>query len=667
MEKLFQYALPGVPFGCTFAIVAVGLVLTYQATGVFNFAFPAQAYAAALLFTVMIQTYGLPEWLSFILAVVIFGPGLGLLFDRFLFSKIPNTNTTAKLVTGISLLVGLPSLMVVIFPQNYENTPSIIWSINTVYFTWFGVPINGAQISAVVLTVIMLVILVFLMRFTSLGLQMRGAVESRRLVQLDGVNAGGVVAVAWAISGLFAALAGVLYAPVAVQISGQAYITLFVFALAAAACGVFRSMPVAAISAVLIGMAWLLAEGYVQTTSFLYQYLVPSFPFLVLVAALLFVPGLRSLDVAKDPLASVDPPLPPVTAATRLPTMDRIIRPLWYVLLAAFIASMLSWIPKSWEVVFNQGLAFSTIFLSITLITGMGGQLSLAQASLAGVGAFTAAQLANHLGLNFLLGGLVGCAAAATVAVVLGVLSLRLRGLGLALMTLGAALLFDTAIFSVTSISGGEGGIGLSSSQVGFGLLDANGHAFFVLSFLVLAAVVGVILLIRRGTTGRLLGAMRGSETGAAGIGINLTRERLLIFALSGAVAGLGGTLLSITEYGPNAQQFNYQLGLAFIVIVVTTGVTTVEGAIQGGFGFVVTQKLLTFAPSRFAGLTFVLFAFGAFTYAKHPEGILEFQKRKGTQRFERFFSGDKAADLAGSGNAVDSEALPLEPGTTGG
>jgi len=80
------------------------------------------------------------------------------------------------------------------------------------------------------------------------------------------------------------------------------------------------------------------------------------------------------------------------------------------VLFAAFCLSMLTWIPQTWESVFNAGLAFSTIFLSITLITGMGGQLSLCQAMLAGVGAFTAAQLANHLGLNLLLGGLVGAA-----------------------------------------------------------------------------------------------------------------------------------------------------------------------------------------------------------------------------------------------------------------
>ena len=93
--------------------------------------------------------------------------------------------------------------------------------------------------------------------------------------------------------------------------------------------------------------------------------------------------------------------------------MGRIIRVLWYVLLGAFIVSMLTWMPRDWESVFNQGLAFSTLFLSITLITGMGGQLSLAQARLAGVGAFTAAQLANHLGLPCWSGaGRCGVAAA---------------------------------------------------------------------------------------------------------------------------------------------------------------------------------------------------------------------------------------------------------------
>ncbi len=653
MTQFLGFAIPGVPYGCTYAIVAVALVLTYQATGVFNFAFAAQAFVSALVFTALIQSAHMSEWLAFVLAVVVLSPALGLAFDRFLFSKIPNANSMAKLVTAISLLVGVPALMLVILPNNYYNTPSIVFNIDTVYFTWLGQPINGSQLSAVVFTAVVLVAMVGLMRFTPLGLQMRGAVESRRLVQLDGVNAGGVVAVAWMVSSLLAGLAGVLLAPIFAQVQAENYITLMVAAIAAAACAAFKSMPRAAIAAVLIGVVTFILQGYLPTTSFLFTAVVPAFPFLVLVLALLFVPGMGNLDAARDPMATVDPPLPPITAATRAPTMDRIIKVLWYVLLVAFVVSCLTWLPRTYENLANAGLAFSVIFLSITLITGMGGQLSLAQASLAGVGAFTAAQLANHLGLPLILGALVGAGLAAVVAVLLALLSLRLRGLGLALMTLGAALVFDTIVNEEQSIGGGRGGVSPTSTNTSWGapfnFLNPNGHAFFVLAFVVLVVVTVAILMVRRGTVGAYLGAMRGSETGAAGLGINLTWQRIMIFALAGLVAGLGGTLLALQQGVADPNQFNYQLGLAFVVIVVTTGVTTVEGAIQGAFSFVIIQYILSTYFERLAGLTFVLFAFGAFTYAKHPEGILEFQKRRWTQRFEGLFNKDPAIGAAGA------------------
>src|SRR5271165_2777265 len=115
MENFLGFALPGIPFGCTYAIVAVGIVLTYQATGVFNFAYGAQAYLSAYVFTRLVQSAHLDVVLAFVLSVVLLGPAIGLIFDRFLFRKIAPTNTTAKLVTGISLFVGIPALLPVLF------------------------------------------------------------------------------------------------------------------------------------------------------------------------------------------------------------------------------------------------------------------------------------------------------------------------------------------------------------------------------------------------------------------------------------------------------------------------------------------------------------------------------------------------------------------------
>ncbi len=638
MGHFLGFAIPGIPYGCTYAMVAVGLVLTYQATGVFNFAFGAQAYVSAFIFTLLVQNENLPIWLAFVISVLLLAPALGLAFDRYLFRRIPNTNTTAKLVTGITLFVGIPALLPVIFgSRNQYNPPSILFNPDTVYFRIAGTPFNGIYLTAVVATAVVLLALVGLMRFTNLGLQMRGAVESRRLVELDGVNAGRVVASAWAISSLMAGLAGVLLAPATGQLQAEDYATLMVAAFAAAAWAVLRSMPIAALVGIVVGIADTVLQGYLPASSIWSSAVLSSLPFVVLMAALLIVPGLRSLGDAKDPLSSVDPPTPPTTASLRAPQMDRIIRVLWYVLLAAFIVSMLTWMPKTWENVFNSGLAFATIFLSITLITGMGGQLSLCQATLAGVGAFTAAQLASHFGFSLLVGGLIGAAAAAVVAIVLAVASLRLRGLGLALMTIAAALFFDSAVFPQVSTSNGAP-LAVQTKWVALGILNPDGHAYFVMAMAVLVLCVIGVLLVRQGTTGRYLSAMRGSETAAAGLGINLTWQRILIFGLSGVVAGIGGTLLTIQQQSVSAQGFNYEFSLAFVVIVVTTGVSTVEGAINAGIGFVVIQQLLTYLPARFGGdsLVFVLFAFGALTYAQHPEGILEFQKRRWTLRMER-------------------------------
>jgi branched-subunit amino acid ABC-type transport system permease component len=640
VEQFLGFAIPGVPYGCTYALFAIGLVLTYQATGVFNFGFGAQAFASAFLYVYLAQVRGFPVWASFLISVVVVAPLLGLVLNRCIFGRISTTNTTAKIVMGIALLVGIPTLLPVIFGnQNLYNAPTLIFHQSTTYFTLAGYPVNGQDLSVVVITAVIVSAVIVLMRFTSLGLQMRGAVESRRLVQLAGVNAHRVVSVAWAVSSFLAGLAGVLLAPYFPQVQAQSYVTLMVAAIAVAACASLRSLPLAAIFGVLLGVVSLLLQGYLPTQSIFYSSVLPSLPFIVLVLALLFNPGLKTLDDNKDPLSSVDPPPPPQAALIRVPQLQRITQILWYSLLALFIISMLTWMPRNWENVFNSGLAFATIFLSITLITGMGGQLSLAQGTLAGVGAFTAAQLANHLGLNMVLGMLIGGAVAAFVAAILALLSLRLKGLGLALMTLAAALFFDSSVFPDNSVGGGEGGLNLQQSWITpFKFFEPSGHQFFVLAIIVLSVCVISVIMVRKGTVGRFLAAMKGSETGAASVGINITWQRLMIFAMSGLVAGIGGTLLILNTQNANPNQFNYQLSMVFVVIVVTTGLGSVEGAIQGGIAFVVIQQLLTYAPARFQGLGFLLFAAGALTYASHPEGVLEFIKRRQTLALQTTF-----------------------------
>jgi branched-chain amino acid transport system permease protein len=651
MEQFLGFAFPGIPYGCTYALVAVCLVLTYQATGVFNFAFGAQAFASAFIFTYLTEYRNWSGFEAFLLTVVVMGPVVGWAFDRLLFRHIPNSNSTAKMVCSLALLVGIPDLLPVLFgPQNLDATATILpfFNPNVVYFMIAGTPINGIYLSTISVTVVVLIALTILLRYTALGLQMRAAVESRRLVQLDGVNGIGVVSVAWIVSSFMAALAGVLFAPVFGAFTPENYITLTVTAIAAAAWAMLRSLPIAAGVAVLIGVLTTLLQGYVSPQSLFYAAIIPSLPFLFLVGALLLLPKLRELDANRDPMASIDPPPPPMAATARAPSMDRIIRVLWWVVFAGFFVSMLTWIPDAWTGVFNSGLAYAIVLLSITMITGMAGQLSLCQATLAGVGAFTAAQVANHLGINMLIGGLIGAALAAAVAVVLALLSLRLRGLGLALMTLAFALFIDATFFNETYITGGPQGLVVQSKWLGTtAFFNFNGHSMFLLTLGVLIVASIVVLLVRKGTVGRNLAALRGSETATAGLGVNPTWQRIMVFALSGAIAGIGGMIFSMQQQVVNPTDWNADISLVLVVLVVTTSVTTVEGAIQAGVSFFVIEHILqVYLPARFASLTVVLFAFGALQYAKHPEGVLEYQKRKGTQRFERlFFTREAAAE----------------------
>ncbi len=649
MEQFLGFALPGVPYGCTYALVAVCLVLTYQATGVFNFAFGAQAFASAFIFTYLTQYHNWTGWEAFLLTVVVMGPAVGWAFDRLLFRHIPNTNSTAKLVCSLALLVGIPALLPVLFgPQNLDATTTILpfFNPNVVYFTIAGTPVNGIYLAIISVTVVVLILLTILLRYTSLGLQMRGAVESRRLVQLDGVNANGVVAVAWIISSFMASLAGVILAPQLGNFNSDEFVTLTVTAIAGAAWALLRSLPIAAGVAVLLGVLTTALDGYIPPDSFWNAAVVPSMPFFAIAAALLILPGMRNLDASRDPLATIDPPPEPIAASTRAPSMDRIIRTLWWVLLAGFCISMLTWIPVTWETVFNNGLTLSIILLSVTLITGMAGQLSLCQATFAGIGAFTAAVLSVHLGFNFLVGGLIGAGIAAIVAVLLALLSLRLRGLGLALMTLAAALLFDNTAFNDIWVTGGTQGTSLKTQWLGTSaFFNFDGHATFLLAMAVLVVAVIVVILVRKGTVGRNLAAMRGSETATAGLGVNPAWQRIVVFALSGAIAGVGGVLYSVQQQHVSPVDWNTTFSLVFVVLVVTTSVNTVEGAIQAGIGYYVIQQIFTYLPTRIGGpsLTIVLFAFGALTYAQHPEGVLEYQKRRSTLRFERLFFAREA------------------------
>ncbi|MCL4313862.1 MAG: ABC transporter permease [Actinobacteria bacterium] len=656
MPQIVVYGLPGIPLGCIFALIAVGLVLAYTTSGVFNLAFGAEAYAAALLFYVAVHA-GWPKWAAFVVSVVLFGPALGLAMDRYLFRHIRTASTLAKLIASLGLLIAIPRLTEVIFGNAVRMAPpSLILNPNHIYFHLGSYAVSGIEISTVGVTTAALIVLIGLFGFTQLGLRMRAVVESPRMVQLTGINADRVSMVAWVISGAFASLAGVLLAPLYAQLLDYNFTGLLVSGIAAAAIGGFTSLPLAFAGGIGLGVIQEILGGYLPSGSILSSGLQDAFPFLVLVVMLVALPSLKREHETNDPLASCDPPPPPLASTLRNQSFDRWTRYASWTILFIFVLSVVTWIPGNWVFTLSQGMVFSIIFLSITLLTGMSGQLSLAQATFAGVGAFAAGQLADHFGLSVIAGMFVGGLLAAAVGIIVAIPTLRMGTLALALGTFALALLVGSVVFPYSWAGNGNSGISVPRPLIG-PVSFQDDRAFFLLSLVILVLCSLVIIMIRRGMVGRSLLALRSSEVAASTIGIDVRRLKIMVFALSSGIAGIGGALFASLQQSVSPADFSYDLSLLFVVVVVTAGVRTVEGAIEAGIGYYLLLQIMDFLPARYSGgvILPILFGLGALSYARHPEGLVEFQKRVWTERLLRL--RDR---LGGTPSTPDSD-LPDE------
>jgi ABC-type branched-subunit amino acid transport system permease subunit len=396
----------------------------------------------------------------------------------------------------------------------------------------------------------------------------------------------------------------------------------------------------------------------------------------VLFLVLILSPRLRNRRELTDPLSSVDPPPPAPAALQRsreLTIGTRVVGVLfglgvgYYV----FFHGNASVVGQSIQIVI-----YSVIFCSIVVITGIAGEVSFAQATFAGIGGFASAQLSSSAGMSVIFTIIIGGVIAAVLGAMLAIPALRLGGIFLTLATYAFALFFDNVIVSLSWVSGGLFPVVAPRPQMGS--IDFASDKSFLALCLVVLVIIGVIVIqVRNGTTGRYLSAVRGSEVAAASVGISPTRARITAFALSAGIAGIGGALLASYEGHANKIDYSASLGLFWVVIVVTLGPRTVEGAIQAALGFVlfparVLPDWLPWIINHFQpfyhvdslpnAVQFIFFGFGALTYARHPEGILEANKTKSLawvqRRIDRFKSGgrttpeDTTPEVATAGTA---------------
>ena len=662
--------LQGTPPGAVYALVALGFVLTYKTSGVFNLAFGAQAYVSAAMYF-----HARTEWdwailPALVLSVFLLAPVLGLVLERYIFRHLRTGSSVSKLVVTIGLTLALPNLFDVLigFEPVAGRTPEgIITGGATVFYDPFGVyAFSRDELMAMGVGLLGMALLGALFRFTAIGLQMRAVVESPRMTELNGIRSDRVSAFSWALSSLFAGMAGVLIAPRFNTLSAPDFFNLVVVAIAAAALGRLVSLPRALVGGLGLGISIAVVDTFVPRWADDHTWLrpfqenvTPAIPFVVLFGVLVLWPAIRRSREAVDPLAGVDPPPPSLAAATRSAALTRATRVFAVVFLSGVAVVVLTRADAQWMFLVTQAVILSTIYLSITVITGLGGQISLCQGTFAAVGGFTVFQLVDRYEMSVLVGALVGAGIAALLGAVLSLPVLRLGGIWVAIATLAFAFFFDAIMVKFSWVGGGGTSLlqGTRVPRPTLGPWDfADDRAFLVLSVAVFVVVSLGVILIREGTVGRTLRALRGSEVAAEAIGINPARARITAFAVSAFIAGLGGALLSIHQQNVNyANNFAPFAALFWLVLVVSLGSRTVEGAAQAGaayslfdavilkgalFGWILRsgERVPSFAQVS-PKWRFILFGLGTIQFARHPEGLVEHGKRRAGARTEQLLA----------------------------
>lgn len=597
MSTYVQFLLLGLGNGGVFAALAMALVVTYRSSGVLNFATGAQALYAAYTYSLLrngqllIPIPGLGPtvsvgsswgfWPALVVTLAIQAV-LGAVAYLLVFRPLRNHRPVAKAVASIGLMGVLTAVV------TYQVGSQVI-DVNPIFpqhhVTLLGVDIPTDRLWLAATIIAVGVVLTLLFRFTRFGLATRASAESEVGALVSGLSPDRIALVNWVISFVVCGIAGVLIAPLVPLVPGT-YTLFIVPALAAAVVGRFHSLGWAITAG--------LGIGALESLSVYVNGVHPDFP----AGAGQLVPLVLVLVV----LAFRGQVMPSRGTLTQV-TLGRAPRPRWRIPTAAvgFGAGLIAIYAFTGNDRAGLYTSFITavITLSLVVVTGYTGQISLAQLTLAGVSAYILSTFAHSWGIPFPLAPLLSALVAAGAGVVIGLPALRVRGLMLAVVTLTFAAGVEAIWFNNNSIDGGASGLAIPTPTLfGMNLGIGSGKdfprpAFGIMCLVVLVLVALGIAWLRTSRLGTAMLAVRADERSAAAAGINVVRVKLTGFAIAAFIAGLGGSLLAYQLGNVTFQDFDAFLGLVLFSVVVVAGITSVSGGIMAGIiasgGIVVT------------------------------------------------------------------------------
>lgn len=591
MHNFLVLTVVGLFTGAAYSIAASGLVLTYNTTRVFNIAHGAFGMVFGFVFWDFSQRQGIPSFWSLVLVLFVVAPLVGVFVQRVVANNLGAAPVGVMLVVTVGMLVALIGIATKIWPATTDRQVPQFYGFNMWHA--FGLKIAYHQVLTIVLSVVVAGGLYLFLNKTRLGAAMRASVDNPELLQLYGGRPQLVSSVAWAIGMSLAALAGILLAPIVYVGLGYYQLTLVVIsAFAAALLGRLTSLPMTYLGAIALGLVQSYAPGYLPTTAAWagLRNAVPAIFLFVIVVLLPRTPlRIGQIKGLKAPRV----PSPAKSGGWGL----------LFVIAAAILSMSLS---SSHLLLFGTAVIYGMVMLSLVPLTGYGGYVSLAQFSLAGVGAVTYARFGAFNVGGLLVAGVV----AALVGAVVAILVLRLTGLYLALATLAFAELMDAMIFQEPFAFGSGSGLNAGPIKI------FSSYTFpMALIFVVIALIV---LALRRGPLGRVIIATRDSQAACGTLGLDLRWFRVGLFALSAFIAGVAGALFAGMRGTIGPDSFGFFQSLLVLLAAVVFGVTTISGVMAGG----VFLMYLPTASNSTQGILFLILGVGAIALGRDPNGL---------------------------------------------
>ncbi len=654
---MLQYVLAGLALGSIYAIAAASLTVTFVSAGVLNLAFGSMAYFVARFYYWFNSQHGWTTYEAGLVSILVVAPLLGVVLYAILFRHIRGKSTLVKLVVTIGLSVALPPIAnFFLGNQSITSAPGLA-SLSDQPYHFLGSPVTTDQLITYGFLVFILLLGTFVLRFTDIGLKVRAMVDSEAMTSLSGTKPGRVALGVWAVTTMLAGLAGILVAPTA-QLSVIGMTTLMSAAFAAVVVARLRSLPGAVLAALAMGVVTDVVQKYLPPDSSFTAALIPSIPFgFILIALIVYMVRSGTLDEESGAAGPLDMAIRPASRDAEGTTgvthdMTRLGMALGLVPMAVVAVMPLIFHGSSyWEGLTAQGLCFSLTFLTFTLVTGEGGMLWLSQIIFAGVGALGAAQFVIMWHVPVLLAITVAALVAAAAGAVIGLLTIRLGDLYVAIVTLTFGTLIEQLVFTMNRFSQGGPGEPLNVPSWAKGL---TAFSYLTLGAFLVMAVLTVNL--RRSTSGLALRAVRDSASASRTLGLSVLQVRVIVGAIAAFVAAIGGGFLGMQTGQAQPQDFDTFAGLVWLAVVTTLGVRSITGAAIGGLSYALMQGVFqTYVPARWHDAPSVLFGLGAIGVARNPEGVVTQVARKVRSRISGWQSGSPGPAV------TDGPAPPVE------